>query len=75
RTVATRLIEAGVNPYTVIKITRHTSLAMLKKVYDRATVSATRELIDGKAEETGTKTVYGESAAGSKSEAADRKSS
>lgn len=75
RTAATRLIEAGVNPYTVIKITRHTTLAMLKKVYDRATVAATRELIDGKPEETGTKTVHGESAAGSNSEAVDRKSS
>jgi integrase len=60
RTVATRLIEAGVDPYTVAKITRHTTLAMLKKVYDRASTAATRLLIDGppvQVETTGTKTV------------------
>ncbi len=60
----------------VIKITRHTTLGMLKKVYDRASVSATRELIDGKpTEETGTKTVQSGSADGSKSKAKKSKSS
>ena len=76
RTAATRLIEAGVNPYIVIKITRYNSLAMLQKVYDRASVKATRELIDGKPpEETGTKTVHGGAEAGSESGESDRKSS
>ncbi len=53
RTVSTRLIEAGVDPYDVAKITRHATLMMLKQVYDRAAVGATRNRIDG------TKTVQG----------------
>lgn len=58
RTVATRLIESGVDAYTVAKITRHATLGMLKQVYDRSNTAATRELIDGPARRrTGTKTV------------------
>jgi integrase len=57
RTVATRLIEAGVDAYTVAKITRHKTLIMLQQVYDRATTDATRRLIDGKPKRNGTKTV------------------
>lgn len=58
RTVATRLIESGVDAYTVAKITRHATLGMLKRVYDKSNVAATRELIDGPAaKRTGTKTV------------------
>lgn len=49
RTVATRLVESGVDAYTVSKITRHVTLGMLKRVYDRTSVAATRELIDGPA--------------------------
>lgn len=59
RTVATRLIESGVDAYTTAKITRHATLGMLKAVYDRSTTAATRALIDGPArKKTGTKTVH-----------------
>ena len=47
RTVATRLIESGVDAYTVAKITRHATLGMLKHVYDRSNTAATHELIHG----------------------------
>jgi integrase len=47
RTACTRLIASGVDAYTVAKITRHATLAMLKAVYDQTTVAATRALIDG----------------------------
>lgn len=55
RTVSTRLIEAGADPYDVAKITRHATLTMLKRVYDRAQVAATRARIDAR---DGTKTVH-----------------
>jgi integrase len=54
RTVATRLIESGVDAYTTAKITRHATLIMLKRVYDRSNTAATRALIDKPA---GTKSV------------------
>lgn len=46
RTCATRLIESGVDAYTVTKITRHMGVAMLKAVYDRAHTDTVRALID-----------------------------
>lgn len=46
RTVATRLIESGVDAYTVAKITRHMGVDMLKRVYDRARTETTRAKID-----------------------------
>jgi integrase len=52
RTVATRLIESGVDAYTTAKITRHATLIMLKRVYDRSNTATTRKLID---KPTGTK--------------------
>lgn len=55
RTVATRLIESGIDAYTTAKITRHATLIMLKRVYDRSNTAATRALID---KPTGTKTVH-----------------
>lgn len=58
RTVATRLVESGVDAYTVSKITRHVTLGMLRRVYDRASVAATRALIDGPAKSTGTPKVH-----------------
>ncbi len=46
RTLATRLIEAGVDPYLVAKITGHVSLKMLREVYDRATPERTLAAIE-----------------------------
>jgi integrase len=46
RTLATRLIEAGVDPYLVAKITGHVSLKMLREVYDRATPEKTLAAIE-----------------------------
>lgn len=47
RTVATRLIESGVDAYTVTKITGHKGITMLQKVYDRSSTASVRERIDG----------------------------
>jgi len=58
RTVATRLIESGVDAYTTAKITRHATLAMLKAVYDQSNTAAIGALIDGTDRATGTKTVH-----------------
>jgi integrase len=46
RTCATRLIEAGCEPYFVSRITGHTDLRMLKKVYDRSALSAIAETLE-----------------------------
>lgn len=45
RTCATRLIEAGADPYLVSKITRHTDLQMLRKVYDQSSMKKVRAAI------------------------------
>lgn len=46
RTCATRLIEAGCEPYFVSRITGHSDLKMLKKVYDRSTVESVGERME-----------------------------
>lgn len=50
RTAATRLIEAGVDPYLVAKITGHASLKMLRDVYDRSSPEAWRAAIEAQVE-------------------------
>lgn len=47
RTSATRLIEAGADPYAVTRVTGHTNTKMLKEVYDRSRVDAAGEAIEG----------------------------
>jgi integrase len=76
RTAATRLIESGLDAYTVSKITRHTTLTMLKSVYDRASVAAVRKLIDGPGRKaSGTKPVQAPSGKPKKSAKRSAKSS
>jgi integrase len=47
RTCSTRLIEGGADPYHVSRITGHTDLQMLRRVYDRSRVDATGEALEG----------------------------
>lgn len=47
RTCSTRLIEGGADPYHVSRITGHTDLQMLRKVYDRSRVDAAGEALEG----------------------------
>lgn len=46
RTCATRLIEAGADPYLVTKITGHVDLGMLRRVYDRSRPERVRAAIE-----------------------------
>jgi integrase len=46
RTCATRLVEDGVNPYDVIKLTGHVDTKMLKRVYDRSKVESVGAAIE-----------------------------
>lgn len=46
RTCATRLIEAGCEPYFVSRITGHTDLRMLKRVYDRSALETITESLE-----------------------------
>jgi integrase len=50
RTCATRLIEAGAEPYFVTRITGHSDLKMLKSVYDRSAIDVAAEALEGQLE-------------------------
>jgi len=47
RTCATRLIQAGCEPYFVSRITGHTDLKMLKRVYDQSDVASVTDAMEG----------------------------
>jgi integrase len=55
RTCATRLIEAGADPYLVAKITGHVDLKMLREVYDRSSPEKVRAAIEAQIASEGSK--------------------